>query len=359
MTNAVLDKHLPAAELPEKLLSEVRERATAVDSGEGLAREFLPRLGEAGLLSLGAPSNRDGALPAQAAVIAELAGVSLSVAFGLWGHRMSIEYLNLAGTEFAQRHLPELVAGTRPGVSGMASAFRAFAGAGPLDLEARRTEGGYLISGTVPWASNLYEDALLSTAARVEDGEMIVIAFPLTAEGVTVGKDLDLLALKGTASTYVTVEDLFLPEEQVLSHEFHQFMGTCRPSFGLLQSSFCLGLAQASLENAQARVEKGLNHMFEADISRAAHRLDQVSATVADYAARVGTDHAPERRDVLAARLEAGETAVELASLEIKTAGGKGYVATSDANRRYREATFIPVQSPSEAQLRWELEKGR
>ncbi|MEH0058690.1 acyl-CoA dehydrogenase family protein [Auritidibacter ignavus] len=359
MANTVLDKYLPPVDLPEDLLDEVREHATAVDSGDSLARAVLPRLGAAGLIGLGAPNNRDGSLPSQVAVIAHLAGISLSVAFGLWGHRMSIEYLSLAGTDFAQRQLAELLEGTKPGISGMASAFRAFAGAGPVDLEAQHTEGGFRISGTVPWASNLYDDALLVTAARVEaDGDLIVIAFPLTAPGVRVGKDLDLLALKGTASTYVTVEDVFLPEEQVLSHEFREFMGTCRPSFGLLQSSFCLGLAQASLDNAQARLDKGLNNMFATDIRQAAERLDQLTQTVADYAERIGTDRAPDRRAVLAARLEAGQTAVELASLEIKTAGGKGYVTTSDANRRYREAAFLPVQSPSEAQLRWELEQG-
>ena len=41
--------------------------------------------------------------------------------------------------------------------------------------------------------------------------------------------------------------------------------------------------------------------------------------------------------------------------LTVRTAGGKGYASGTAASRRYREAAFIPVQSPSEAQLRWEL----
>jgi hypothetical protein len=41
--------------------------------------------------------------------------------------------------------------------------------------------------------------------------------------------------------------------------------------------------------------------------------------------------------------------------LELRTAGGQGYASRAAVSRRYREAAFIPVQSPSEAQLRWEL----
>ncbi len=43
------------------------------------------------------------------------------------------------------------------------------------------------------------------------------------------------------------------------------------------------------------------------------------------------------------------------ADLEIRTADGKGYASRTPTSRRYREAAFIPVQSQSEAQLRWEL----
>jgi hypothetical protein len=41
--------------------------------------------------------------------------------------------------------------------------------------------------------------------------------------------------------------------------------------------------------------------------------------------------------------------------LESTVVGGAGYAVGSPANRRFREAAFLPVQSPSEGQLRWEL----
>ncbi len=33
-----------------------------------------------------------------------------------------------------------------------------------------------------------------------------------------------------------------------------------------------------------------------------------------------------------------------------------GYAQDAPANRRMREAAFLPVQSPSQSQLRWELD---
>ena len=58
-------------------------------------------------------------------------------------------------------------------------------------------------------------------------------------------------------------------------------------------------------------------------------------------------------------RLAAADIVSAAAALEIRSAGGKGYARRTDASRRFREAAFIPVQSPSEAQLRWELRTGR
>jgi hypothetical protein len=44
-------------------------------------------------------------------------------------------------------------------------------------------------------------------------------------------------------------------------------------------------------------------------------------------------------------------------ALEAKAAGGRGYVSTSATARRLREAAFLPIQAPTEAQLRWELSR--
>lgn len=367
MSVTTCEDPLAEVSIPEDLLRRTAESAGAVDAGEASPREVLPAFAAAGLIDLGAPANDGGRLLEQAAVIEEVARRSLSTAFALWGHRMSIEYLTAAGGDYAEQMLPGVRSGDTPGVSGMASAFKTYAGAGALDLSLEREgKGGLRLSGRLPWASNLYQDAVVVSAAYGPPDELdgegrrqrLIVAFPLKAEGVDVGRELNLMALQGTASTFVTLDGVQLEPSHVLTENFEEFMGRCRPSFAVLQSSFCLGLATASFCHARANL-RGLNEVFSDDLLALGEQLGTAKEQLADYARRVSGVNPPARRDVLALRLEAGRLAFALAALEVKTAGGKGFIADSAPNRRYREATFIPVQSPSEAQLRWELAKGR
>ncbi len=85
-------------------------------------------LARSGLLALGAPGNHDNALPAMAAVIAEVAGHCLSTAFSVWAHRMTVEYLTAAATPWSLGAAADLTGGGALGVTGMASAFKDAAG---------------------------------------------------------------------------------------------------------------------------------------------------------------------------------------------------------------------------------------
>ncbi len=352
--------------IPEEVLDWAATSAAEVDAGRAHPRDLFPALAEAGLIALGAPANRDAGLAQQAAVVEALARRSLSPAFALWGHRMSIEYLATAGTDSADALLGELRSGHTPGVSGMASGFKNFVGAGDLDLSLERDgAGGYRLSGSLPWASNLYSDAVVISAAYapedtaddVGERQRVIVVFRLAQEGVTVGRDLNLLALQGTVSTYVTLDSVAITEEQVLSWAFRDFLRQCRPSFAILQTSFCLGLATESHARTEQKLT-GVNAVFAEDHQDLGRRLSGARQRVCDYAQLVGGEQC-SAQDVLSLRLTSGRLATESAALEVKTAGGKADSVDSDVNRRYREATFIPVQSPSEAQLRWELSEGR
>lgn len=62
-----------------------------------------------------------------------------------------------------------------------------------------------------------------------------------------------------------------------------------------------------------------------------------------------------ERRDLLSLRLGVSHFATIATHFELQVVGGAGYVATSPTARRLREASFLPVQSPTEGHLRYEL----
>lgn len=340
--------------VPDAILDEVAARASALDANEGQARSVLPALGAEGLLTLGAPANADGRLPTMAGVVRSLASRCLSSAFGLWAHRMTIEYLSLAGSPYSESLLPSLADGSTPGITGMASAFREMAGCGSLDLTATPVDGGYVLDGALKWASNLYDDAIMVTAARATNGDRLLVALPLSTPGVTAGNRFSLMALDSTASSFVKFEGVHIGAEQVLTDDFEGFLAACRPTFLALQSAMCCGLAEASLSAAHAG-SLGINAVFGPQIDRASGSLALVRSMVESVAAQVGTGVSFERSELLSMRLAAAEVVADAAALELRCAGGRGFARNSDSARRFREAAFIPVQSPSEAQLRWEL----
>src|SRR5580692_4994886 len=185
--------------LDSELLPDIRAHADALDRDEDTSRRSFAALGAAGLLGLGAPGNVDGLLPQMADVIGRISAECMSTGFSLWAHRMAVEYLLTAATPFSIAAAQRLLAGTTLGVTGMASAFKDAAGCGSLDLVATPADGGYRLTGTLRWASNLYPDSILVTAAQTETGEKIVVALPLSADGVTIGNHFELLARGSTA----------------------------------------------------------------------------------------------------------------------------------------------------------------
>jgi alkylation response protein AidB-like acyl-CoA dehydrogenase len=353
MSIRVQDKTTPYA-LSEHIGHAIAARADNLDCGEGHAREVLEMLADDGALDLGAPFNRDADLAAMADVISELSSRCMSSAFTTWAHRMTIEYLAAAGTPYAESVLPTLRSGQTPGITGMASAFRELAGCGSLEITATPDGDGYLLNGPIRWASNLYDDALLVTGVRTEQGDRLIVALPLSTPGIKIGSPFSLLALGSTASSFLSLTDVRIGHENVLSRDIEAFLTSVRPTFMVLQTAMCAGLARTCISQARQSLV-GVNAVFATEVESMAGKLALVSSATTKTAHSVAGLVPPTRAELLALRLAGAEVATGAAVLEAKTAGGKGYASSSGASRRFREASFIPVQSPSEAQLRWEL----
>lgn len=340
--------------LDSELLADIRAHAGALDRGELTSRRSFAALGAAGLLGVGAPGNADGRLQQMAEVIRLISGECMSTGFSVWANRMTIEYLLTAATPLGEVAAKPLLAGTTLGVTGMAAAFKDAAGCGSLELTAARVAGGYQLSGSIRWASNLYQDSVMVTAARTERGDKLIVALPLNTPGITVGDHFKLLAMDSTASSYLELKDAYIADEQVLTSDFDGFIDAVRPTFLVLQAAMCIGLARTTLIQAKIGLT-GVNSVFAPDVELIAGKVALAETTLASLAGAVGGPRPPSKRELLSLRLTAAEIASTSAALEIRTAGGKGYASKTPASRRYREAAFIPVQSPSEAQLRWEL----
>ena len=346
MTTEAKTIELAPLDIPEDIRTTLQENASAVDKGEKPARYGLELLAQHGLL------NTDD-LVATVRLVRGLAREDLSVAFSTWADLMVLTYLKAADSQHPQL-IEAIENGTRPGVTGMASVFKYAAGAGDLDLQAQAVNGGYKVSGKLKWASNLADDSIIVSGAHSDQGGQILFVVDGNAEGLTLGTPFGLLGLNATASAWVEFDEVFVAEENILTTSFPDYLPRVRPTFLLLQTSECLGVAESAIAAASGKTV-GINEVFADDVAQTYDKITELISIQESIAEKATSGEQVAFTDLLRLRLNAAEAAVQAANLEIRVAGGAGYAQSSPASRRYREATFIPVQSPSEGQLKWQL----
>lgn len=328
------------------------DRAAHIDGPGGTTQEGLRFLGGLGLLDRGAGSNGGPELTAAFELIEQVAAECLSSAFSLWAHRMTLEYLARGpSTPLLEETAGWLRTGELAGSSAMSTALRDIAGLEPVPLLAEQGGDGLRVTGRIPWASNLFDGALIVAPARTGRGGRVIVALTADTAGVTVAPPPALLALNGTASSWIKLDGVQIRREAVLGTDLAQFTSAFRPTFLLLQTAFCTGIAGRSLAEAASRMSD-TNAVLADDLVQhqaTLHRLQESARWLSEDTRR------EPLRDFVQLRLDAAQLAVAAARLEATLSGGAGYVASSSTSRRLRESAFLPIQSPTEGHLRWEL----
>lgn len=317
-----------------------------LDTGRADVRPALRRLGAVGAFGAEGEDPTESLLTA-VRMVRRLASVSLATAFAAWSQRMVIEYLRSTAAPPADL-LAALRAGTVPGASAMAPAVADLAGTGTLPVVAAREDGGWRLSGTVSWASNLFDDAVVVAPARTADEGRLVVCLRRTDDGVTPTAPYELLGLNGTGTGGLALTGVAVGPGHVLGDDLASFMAVCRPAMLLLQTAMAVGVADAALDAPAGHRPA----VLRADGDALAERRDDVARRLEDLAGdRVGVHPG----DLARLRLAALDVTAAAVRLDAAAAGGQGYLAGSDTARRVREAAFLPVQAPTVAQLRREV----
>lgn len=348
-------------DLREDLAAFLEPRAAAVDAGAASVHEGIAFVADgvlapaAGACSSAVPNND---LVRVAETIATVAWSDMSTAFSLWCQRMVLEYLSYApeGSPPREVALPQLLRTERLGSTALASAMAHYVSGAPLPLTARREGNELVLNGRVPWASNLFQPAFYMVTAVIDadTGQPIFVAVPGDTPGLRIDPRPSLLALQATGSSSAVLDEARIGIDWCITTEFSHFSVRIRPIFLLLQSSFCWGLAHRALTEARASL-RGINEVLRPD-------LDELEATAARLAPQIrhglhDRQIQSTTRDAVQIRLDAARLATAAVALEAKALGGRGYVSASATARRLREAAFLPIQSPTEGQLRWELSR--
>lgn len=336
-----------------RVIGEVSSFASDVDcNADHDARVMIKKLAAAGLLDLGLPGSA-GAYSDQIRVLGDLASVCMTTAFTAWSHRMTTEYLVIHGGNTSRAD--SVRRADRAGSTALAGTFRAAAGVSEIPVTLEREGSRTGAHGFLSWASNLHSNAVVVTGVQdAATGQRRLISFDVEAHGVEVIPVTGLLALDGTKSGALRLTDVEVRDEQYLQTPFADFIADVRPKFLLFQTAFVLGLVSGSLSAIQEL--RGPAQSLSGSVDEARRRLVELRSKMESGGRELDQGRRPDLRSCLELRLDASHLATASTQLELATRGGSGYLHQSATARRVREALFLPVQSPTEAQLRWELE---
>jgi alkylation response protein AidB-like acyl-CoA dehydrogenase len=327
------------------------ETAAEVDAGARDVRDGLRWL--AAERRLCPPGSAPGRVVEAVRSIRAVAGAGLADAFAVWSQTMVVEYLLCCPPGDGLAHLVgSLREATITGATGMAPAIADLAGQAPLPVVAEADADGWRLTGLVPWASNLFDDAVLVVPARTGDGRRIVGLLRLGAPGVRVRPAPPLLALDTTATGSVDLDGAVLSAAVVLTRDLAGFMRLCQPVMLLTQAAMALGVADAALASAGEALH-GLGAGLAGEHAALVGRRDEVAERVTALAVGDNPDVGPG--GPAAVRLDALQLVAEAVNLDGVLQGGEGFRADSPTSRRRREAAFLPVQAPTEVQLRSQL----
>jgi alkylation response protein AidB-like acyl-CoA dehydrogenase len=345
--------------LDESLIAWLKEHAESLDADTVLASNIVPRLAQEELFKAGLPESEGGSggdASAAISVVADLAQQSMSAAFVYWAQRALIECVVASpNRSLVQRLLPSLLAGRLAGAPGLSNAMKFLGGLDQLQTRFITVPQGFVLSGRVPWATNLQRQGFVVAlaAGNPEGTHTSVFAVPHDAVGLTREPDLDLVGLRGTGTASLRLADARLTEEWQIHPQAKAFLPGVRPVFVGMQCGLGLGLARASLRSAREALEGSRSVLLG--------EIEALEVQVHDYwqALATGIDSGRLREqpaELLGLRMRMVEIATDAVQLELQALGGRAYLRGESIGftRRWREAAFLPIVTPTLAQLKTE-----
>ncbi|MDQ1004389.1 alkylation response protein AidB-like acyl-CoA dehydrogenase [Neobacillus niacini] len=330
----------------EKLIEEeLKPYVKKIDTDAFYAESFLRKLGEAGLLSSVNKSQKEYLLN-EMHVVQETAKVCMTTAFCLWCHLAALTYVRQTkNSKLKENMLSSLENGEILAGTGLSNPMKYYAGLEKLHLSAKPTQGGYLISGVLPSVSNLGEDHWFGCIAGVKEGNDIMCFIPCNTEGLKLKEKVDYLGINGSATYACSFNDVFVPEEWVLSENAKGFVEQIRPSFVSYQIPLGLGVTQAAISSIEKVCQKqnGCNQFLKKqpeDLRAVEHEIQKKLQSLYN-------GDSLNFKDIARIRLETAYLTLEAVQESMLHNGSAGYIKDSAPSRRLREAYFFANLTPT------------
>ena len=339
--------------------AEVAPQADAIDERGEFPREPFKRIGAHGWLGLRYPEQYGGAdadMTTYCLFAEELARGSLSLA-------AAAAMQSLMGTYFVYKYGSEALRARylTPALRG--DLFATFALTEPdagsdvaaITTRAERRGDRWVLRGTKTWVTNAPVADMLTVAAKTSDerGLKNIALFLLdrsTMRGITLGKAIDKMAVRGSVTGEIVLEDVEVPDEHLLGGETGGVdkIGSILAEIRVMTAALSVGLARAAYDAALAYARQrrafgkpiGEHQAISFKLADMLTSLHAAALVTYQAAARLDAGR-PIGREAAMAKLFASETAVRITDEAARIFASYGLAMEYPVQRYFRDARFL------------------
>lgn len=292
----------------------------------------------------------------QAEYVSRICGAT---GFMLWCQSVCAWYLlNTDNDYLGEKYIDAVASGELLGGTALSNPMKYYAGFENLKLTYKRQGNADIVSGSLPWVSNILDGHVFGFIANCGEQRKMYLA-TVGKNNVKIKRTPLFTVMDGTATFAVQFKEAPFTEEQVLAVDADSFVKKIRNGFVMLQYPIGTGLLYGMIELMQKCLKEtpsaedylpNKTQFFEKRYTELWQKIDQQKS-------HCFIDDEVFFAEVLALRLELAETVLAAAQHLLLLSGARGLFMGSDTNRRIREAQFYAVLSPSIRHLRKELQR--
>jgi hypothetical protein len=351
------------AALEVAIAEQLALQVQAIDEEGVYPREFMQRVGALGGFAQAIAPHLDQSghgLKAAIQVIEAVSAECLCTGFMTWCQIVCTWYLQNSDNAHLKAHLlPQVASGKLLGGTGLSNPMKHFAAIEKIALTAERRPGGYVLNGLLPWVSNIGSGHPFGIAAKLAEGDDYLMAIVSdTFKGLSLRQNAHFIALEGSGTFSCVFNDVFVPDEWVLSAPCHAYVQRIRPGFILTQVGMGLGLVSDCIDLLE-RYRSRLGHVNQflddqpEDLAAELSIARSKTYTLADQLSQPDVQITPALlKEVIQVRIAASELSLRAANAAMLHAGARAYLQGSKPARRLREAYFVAIVTPAIKQLK-------
>jgi alkylation response protein AidB-like acyl-CoA dehydrogenase len=266
---------------------------------------------------------------------------------------MGTVFLQRYGTaEQHEKYLKPALRGEKVGTFALTEA-EAGSDLGAMRTRARRTDGGWRLTGSKTWITNAPVASFLTVGAKTSDepglGNIALFLLDAATPGFTVGRPIEKLGTRSSLTSEVHI-DCELPADALLGAEGEgvKNVGGVLSEIRVMTAALAVGLSRRALEDsARYAAERrafgkaiGEFQLISAKLAEMATELQAARLLTYDAAARL--DAGEQVTTVAAmAKLFATEVCARVVDEATRIYGSYGFAMEYPAQRYFRDARFL------------------